>query len=45
MGNRAGLMKNAEHSMAPLEKTPKKPCFPLYTFLDYNGDVLMYPHD
>ena len=47
MSNRAGLMKNAEHSIAPLKKTLKKPCFyPAYTFfLDYNGDVLMCPHD
>lgn len=47
MSNRAGLMKNAEHSIAPLEKTLKKPCYyPAYTFfLDYNGDVLMCPHD
>ena len=47
MSNRAGLMKNAEHSIAPLEKTLNKPCYyPSYTFfLDYNGDVLMCPHD
>ena len=47
MSNRAGLMKNAEHSIAPLVKSLKKPCYyPSYTFfLDYNGDVLMCPHD
>ena len=47
MSNRAGLMKNAEHSIAPLNKTLEKPCYyPSYTFfLDYNGDVLMCPHD
>ncbi len=47
MSNRAGLMKNAEHSIAPLKNTLNKPCYyPSYTFfLDYNGDVLMCPHD
>jgi radical SAM protein with 4Fe4S-binding SPASM domain len=47
MSNRAGLMKNAEHSIAPLVNSLKKPCYyPSYTFfLDYNGDVLMCPHD
>jgi len=47
MSNRAGSMKNAEHSIEPLKEKLNKPCFyPSYTFfLDYNGDVLMCPHD
>ena len=47
MSNRAGLMKNAEFSIEPLQKTLDSPCYyPAYTFfLDYNGDVLMCPHD
>lgn len=47
MSNRAGMMKNAEHQIQPLTKTLNKPCYyPSYTFfLDYNGDVLMCPHD
>ena len=47
MSNRAGMMKNAEHKIDPLSKSLRLPCFyPSYTFfLDYNGDVLMCPHD
>ena len=47
LSNRAGLMENAEFKIKPLEKTLEKPCYiPSYTFfLDYQGDVLMCPHD
>ena len=47
LSNRAGLMENAEFKISPLKKALKKPCFiPSYTFfLDYQGDVLMCPHD
>jgi len=47
LSNRAGLMENAEFKIAPLKEPLKKPCFiPSYTFfLDYQGDVLMCPHD
>jgi len=47
MSNRAGMMKTAEHVIKPLEKSLSDPCYyPHYTFfMDYNGDVLMCPHD
>ena len=47
MSNRAGLMANAEYKIRPLKKKLDEPCYyPSYTFfLDYNGDVLMCPHD
>ena len=47
LSNRSGLMDNAEYKIPPLKKALKKPCFiPSYTFfLDYQGDVLMCPHD
>ncbi|WP_075520315.1 radical SAM/SPASM domain-containing protein [Candidatus Pelagibacter communis] len=47
LSNRAGMMENAEFQIKKLENTLKKPCYyPSYTFfLDYNGDVLMCPHD
>ena len=47
LSNRAGMMEKAEYSIKKTEKTLKKPCYyPSYTFfLDYNGDVLMCPHD
>lgn len=47
LSNRAGLMANAKFKIEPLKKSLKKPCFiPSYTFfLDYQGDVLMCPHD
>ena len=47
ISNRAGMMKNAEYKIKPLEKELKTKCFyPGYTFfMDYNGDVLMCPHD
>ena len=47
MSNRAGLMANAEYKIKPLEKKLNTACYyPSYTFfLDYNGDVLMCPHD
>ncbi len=47
LSNRSGLMNNAEYKIPSLKKALKKPCFiPSYTFfLDYQGDVLMCPHD
>lgn len=47
MSNRAGMMSNAEYKIQPLKESLKVPCYyPSYTFfLDYNGDVLMCPHD
>ena len=47
ISNRAGMMENAEYKINPLKKALKSKCFyPSYTFfMDYNGDVLMCPHD
>lgn len=47
LSNRAGLMENAEFKINSLKEPLKKKCFiPSYTFfLDYQGDVLMCPHD
>ena len=47
LSNRAGMMNNTEFQISPLTEPLKKPCYiPAYTFfLDYNGDVLMCPHD
>tara|TARA_Y100000992_G_C21239065_1_gene479725 strand:+ start:250 stop:1131 length:882 start_codon:yes stop_codon:yes gene_type:complete len=47
LSNRAGLMENAEFRISPLKESLDKPCYiPSYTFfLDYQGDVLMCPHD
>ena len=47
LSNRGGMMKNAVHKINPLTKSLKALCYiPSYTFfLDYNGDVLMCPHD
>ena len=47
LSNRAGSMKNAEFKIKPLDKAFNNPCYiPSYTFfLDYQGDVLMCPHD
>jgi radical SAM protein with 4Fe4S-binding SPASM domain len=47
LSNRAGLMANAEFKIESLKESLKKPCYiPSYTFfLDYQGDVLMCPHD
>ena len=47
LSNRAGLMENAEFKISPLKESLDKPCYiPSYTFfLDYQGDVLMCPHD
>ena len=47
ISNRAGMMKNAKYKIMPLKKELKAKCFyPGYTFfMDYNGDVLMCPHD
>lgn len=47
LSNRSGLMDNAEFKIASLKEPLKKPCYiPSYTFfLDYQGDVLICPHD
>ena len=47
LSNRSGMMENAEFKIQSLNKKLDKPCFiPSYTFfMDYNGDVLMCPHD
>ena len=47
LSNRSGLMENAEYKIENLKEPLKKPCYiPSYTFfLDYQGDVLMCPHD
>jgi radical SAM protein with 4Fe4S-binding SPASM domain len=47
LSNRAGMMENAEYKIKSLSESLKQPCFiPSYTFfLDYQGDVLMCPHD
>ena len=47
LSNRSGLMADAEFKIDSLEEPLKKPCYiPSYTFfLDYQGDVLMCPHD
>ena len=47
ISNRAGMMENAEYKISSLDEPSKDKCFyPSYTFfMDYNGDVLMCPHD
>ena len=47
LSNRSGLMTEAEFKIDALKEPLKKPCYiPSYTFfLDYQGDVLMCPHD
>jgi len=47
LSNRSGLMESAEFKIPSLKEPLKKPCYiPSYTFfLDYQGDVLMCPHD
>ena len=47
LSNRSGMMENAEFKIESLTEPLKKPCFiPSYTFfLDYQGDVLICPHD
>ncbi len=47
LSNRAGMMENAEYKIKTLNKALNEPCYyPSYTFfMDYNGDVLMCPHD
>ena len=47
LSNRSGLMENAEFKIKSLSEPMNKPCYiPSYTFfLDYQGDVLMCPHD
>lgn len=47
LSNRAGMMENAEFKIKTLKEPLREPCYyPSYTFfMDYNGDVLMCPHD
>lgn len=47
LSNRSGLMENADFKIKSLSEPLKKPCYiPAYTFfLDYQGDVLICPHD
>ena len=47
LSNRSGLMENAKFKIERLKEPLSKPCYiPSYTFfLDYQGDVLMCPHD
>ena len=47
LSNRGGMLKDAVHSIKPLEKSLSRPCYyPSYHFfVDYNGDVLMCCHD
>ncbi|MDC3104666.1 SPASM domain-containing protein [Candidatus Pelagibacter bacterium] len=47
ISNRAGMMEKAEYKIKSLDKALNEKCFyPSYTFfMDYNGDVLMCPHD
>ena len=47
LSNRAGMMTNAEHKIDVLKEPLNNPCYiPSYTFfLDYQGDVLICPHD
>ncbi len=47
LSNRSGLMENAEFKINSLKEPLRSPCYiPSYTFfLDYQGDVLMCPHD
>ncbi len=47
LSNRSGMMENAEYKIDGLSEPMKKACFiPSYTFfLDYQGDVLICPHD
>ena len=47
LSNRAGMMNNADFSIESLNEPLTSPCYyPSYTFfLDYQGDVLMCPHD
>ena len=47
LSNRSGLMENAEFKIKSLAEPLNNPCYiPSYTFfLDYQGDVLMCPHD
>ncbi len=47
LSNRAGLMENAVYKIKSLKEPLTQPCYiPSYTFfLDYQGDVLICPHD
>ena len=47
LSNRAGMMKNAEFKIDVPDEPLSNPCYiPAYTFfLDYQGDVLICPHD
>ena len=46
LSNRSGSMQNAEYKIASLKEPLKNPVlFLLILFLDYQGDVLICPHD
>ena len=47
LNNRAGAMDDAAHSIARVKEPIKMGCnYPFYAFfMDYNGDVLLCPHD
>jgi radical SAM protein with 4Fe4S-binding SPASM domain len=47
LSNRAGMMEEAEFPVQSRREPMKSPChYPHYTFfMDYNGDVLLCPHD
>ncbi len=47
LSNRAGMLEKAEYKIEKLKEPLKLHCFiPAYTFfLDYQGDVLICPHD
>ena len=47
LSNRSGTMENAEFKIKALKEPLKKACYiPTYTFfLDYQGEVLICPHD
>ena len=47
LSNRAGAMATAEFAIDDAVEPLKEPCYyPSYTFfMDYNGDVLLCPHD
>lgn len=47
LSNRSGLLENADFKILSLKEPLKSPCYiPSYTFfLDYQGDVLICPHD
>ena len=47
LSNRGGMMEVAEHAIPSLREPLSKKCnYPFYSFfMDFNGDVLLCPHD